>query len=247
MKTYIAYKSKNNMMISQDNKYDTGVGWIPHPLSIRGDILMLGPLDDPYFLLLCYRYGVFPWYESGDLGVFFYPSERFIIEPDKVKIAKSMRPYFNQQKYTLTIDQSFDEVIQLCKNVPRGKDNESWISDKFVSLYKKLHYMGYAHSFETRDKEGKLVGGLYGLGVGKVFHGESMFALEKNASKFCFISMCKILEVNNFDMIDCQVENNYLRTFGGESISRKNFYHRLRKNLLNDSIVGNWNELPRQI
>jgi len=231
----------------QDASCDTGIGWLPHPLSARGDILMVAPLDDPYLLLLCYRYGVFPWYESNDLGVYFYPEKRYVLQPSKVKIAKSMRPYLNKKKFTLTIDQSFDEVIQQCKDIPRGKDNESWISDRFVNLYTQLHHMGYAHSFEARDEGGKLVGGLYGLGVGRVFHGESMFSLESNASKFCFISLCKMLEANNFDMIDCQVENDYLRTFGGESISRKVFYHKLRQNLLKESMIGNWNELLQKI
>lgn len=229
--------------MSQDKRFDTGIGWIPHPLSIKNDILMLAPLNDPYFLLLCYRYGVFPWYESNELGVFFYPKKRFIIEPGKVKVAKSMRPYFNQKKFILTMDQSFEDVIHMCKNIPRGRNNATWISEKFVDLYIKLHKMGYAHSFEARDSDGNLVGGLYGLGIGKVFHGESMFSLESNASKFCFISMCRILEANNFDMIDCQVENNYLRTFGGESISRKAFYYKLRQNLLEESMVGCWEEL----
>ncbi|NNE28862.1 MAG: leucyl/phenylalanyl-tRNA--protein transferase, partial [Saprospiraceae bacterium] len=143
----------------------------------------------------------------------------------------SMRPYFNNQKYAWTIDRAFEEVITQCQlNKRKGQNFESWITDEMKDAYIKLHEAGFAHSVEVWENK-ELVGGLYGVCLGKVFFGESMFSKQNNASKFGFISFVKELERRNFALIDCQQKTKYLVSLGARGIPRVDFQKTLRENV----------------
>jgi leucyl/phenylalanyl-tRNA---protein transferase len=224
-------------------EFETGNGIIAHPLSAKSEELMLAPLDDPEFLILCYRYGVFPWYDWNGSGVYFYPAKRYIIPVGEVKVPKSIKSTFNQKKLSITLDTCFKTVIDHCKSIKRNDQIGSWISDPFIESYTRLHEMGYAHSVEVWDQDGNLVGGLYGVSVGKVFTGESMFSLQSGASRFALINLDRILNRLGYTIIDCQLENSYLKTFGGSNISKTEFFNIMRRNIFEPSIVGNWGHL----
>lgn len=226
-----------------DDDFFIGEGIIPHPLSSRFDELMVAPIDNPDFLVLCYKYGVFPWYEWNDSGVFFFPSKRFVIPVGTVKVPKSIKSAFNQRKFTISIDSSFHTVINYCKDVKRKDQKGSWISDKFVNIYSELHSMGYAHSVEVWDHEGNLAGGLYGVSIGKIFTGESMFSLQSGASRFALIALDNILSALEFKYIDCQLINPYLETFGGQNIHKTEFFNIIRGNMFEKTLRGNWGQL----
>ena len=140
-----------------------------------------------------------------------------------------MRPYFNQQKYTTTYDQAFSEVIKACSSIPRAGQESTWITPEMIKAYEQLHEAGFAHSVEVWQGD-KLVGGLYGIAIGKVFFGESMFARATNASKFGFISLVRDLREKGYELIDCQQETPHLASLGAEAISRKAFLKELEEN-----------------
>lgn len=216
---------------------------IPHPLtSDDHGFLFNTDMSRIEVLYNLYWYGIFPWDSMGNIGSFYFPRKRYIIYPEKIKVPKSMRSYLNQSKYTVTFDQNFREVMMYCRHVKRNNQNGTWISDQFENSYLQLHEEGLAHSLEVWEDD-YLVGGLYGVNVGKVFTGESMFSLTPNASRFALISLAKILSSLHFSFIDCQVINPYLESFGGEEISCESFFEKMKYNYFEESIVGNWGEL----
>jgi leucyl/phenylalanyl-tRNA--protein transferase len=229
-------------VITQSHKIllETGDGYLPHPFSTSSDIVFMAPLNDIAQLIFAYKYGFFPWYEVNDLAVFFYPKERYLIEPSKINIPKSINSYFNQKKYRITIDQDFERVMRSCMDTIRPNQDGTWLTENFILAYNTLHFLGLAHSVEVWDKDDNLAGGLYGVSFGKIFHGESMFSLQPNASRFGLISLAKILADRGFRYIDCQVENPYLQTFGGESVTKKKFFQIMRSNLFEETIADKW-------
>lgn len=140
-----------------------------------------------------------------------------------------MRPYFNQQKFKVTYNQSFSEVIHQCGKLPRKGQAGTWLNQDLIDAFTDLNFRGFAHSVEVWNKNDELVGGLYGMALGKVFFGESMFSLESNASKFGFITLIKELETRNFGLIDCQQETRHLGSLGARNISRSEFIENLSK------------------
>jgi len=204
-------------------------------------VLAVGGDLTPERLLKAYSQGIFPWYSPGEPILWWCPNPRFVLFPEKLKVSKSMRPYFNQQKFQISFDQQFETVMRECGNVPREGQDGTWITEEMVEGYTQLHEMGYAHSVEVWDGE-KLVGGLYGISLGKVFFGESMFAKASNASKFGFISLVRKLEERGFWLIDCQQETPHLARFGAESIPRKDFIQTLERNQQAKTIKGKWND-----
>jgi leucyl/phenylalanyl-tRNA--protein transferase len=202
----------------------------PHPEQANPDgLLAIGGDLSPDWLLLAYSWGIFPWFNAHDPILWWHPDPRFVLYPERIKVSKSMRPYFNQQKFQLTFDHDFATVIRACGETPRSYQGGTWITDDMVDAYCELHRLGYAHSVEVWDGE-KLVGGLYGIALGKVFFGESMFTRVSNASKFGFISLVRKLEARGFELIDCQQETPHLRSLGAEPITRKAFLRILERN-----------------
>ena len=215
----------------------------PHPLAASQEgILGVGGDLNPERLLLAYQFGIFPWYSEGEPIMWWSPNPRFVLVPGEVVVSKSMRPYFNQDKFKLTADQAFEEVIRNCQKVKRKDQMGTWITEDMVEAYIQLHQLGYAHSLEVWENN-TLVGGLYGISLGKVFYGESMFSSTNNASKYAFISLCRKLEELGFWIIDCQQHNKHLESLGGKFMDGKGFHRLMQKNSFEESRVGSWNDL----
>ena len=221
----------------------------PPVLTGRQGILAIGGKIDVDWLLEAYSIGVFPWYNDDEPVMWWCPDPRSVAKPGEVKISKSMKRYFTNGIFQLKIDTAFEEVINACRYIPRSNQDGTWINDKIVDTFIELHRMGYAHSFETWEN-GKLVGGLYGISLGKMFFGESMFSKVSNASKFAFISLSEILKANSFMLIDCQVPNSHLISMGCKNIPRLKFLEYIEINRNFNTLKGNWSEkliLPDKI
>lgn len=191
-------------------------------------------------LILAYSKGIFPWYSSDKSPIIWWsPDPRFVLFPENLIISKSMRPYFNQNKFKVTWDQNFEDVIKNCQKIDREDQPGTWITSKMLAAYIQLHKKGYAHSVEVwLDNE--LVGGLYGISLGKVFFGESMFTKVSNASKFGFISLVNQLKQKGFLIIDCQQETKHLESLGASAIKRKDFIDILNHNNIEETYIGSW-------
>jgi leucyl/phenylalanyl-tRNA--protein transferase len=183
-------------------------------LAVGGDL-------SPERLLTAYSMGIFPWFNEEDPILWWSPSPRMIFTPGKVHQSKSLKKHLKKHHYSVTIDQAFDEVIGHCRQL--RVDDGTWISSDIQAAYQKIYNLGFAHSIETRNAEGKLIGGLYGIALGGIFFGESMFSLEPNASKIAIYALSEWLASHNFKLIDCQVENPHLVSLGGESMEREQF------------------------
>lgn len=218
---------------------------MPHPLTAdEQGFLCFAFMDDPEILLTAYRFGIFPWDNVDKVGAFYFPKQRYVIRPEKIKIPKSIRSYFNQQKFEVTFDGHFEKVIRSCAETRRKGQASTWISNQFIDVYVRLHQMGYAHSVEVWQND-QLVGGLYGVAVGGVFTGESMFSHVSNASRFAMISLASFLECRQFSYIDAQVYNPYVASFGGQEIDRIEFFGIMKANLLKADLAGSWGYLQR--
>lgn len=194
------------------------------------DVIAAGGDLSPERLLAAYKRGIFPWYNEGEPILWWSPDPRMVLFPDDLKIAKSMRPLFNSQKFKVTYDTVFQEVMRNCQeNDRKGQSGETWINDEMIQSYTALNQSGYAHSVEVWEDD-ILVGGLYGIAIGKLFFGESMFTKVSNASKFGFISLVNILKNKDFQLIDCQQETQHLTSLGGKMISRKAFMAYVKNN-----------------
>ncbi len=191
-------------------------------LAVGGDL-------SPARLLIAYRSGIFPWYNPQEPILWWSPDPRLVLFPTDLKIAKSMKSYFNQTKFFVTYNRCFQDVMEACATVKRGIHDGTWISEDIKDAYTDLNKLGFAHSIEVWQN-GKLVGGLYGIAFGKVFFGESMFTRVSNASKYGFISLVKLLDSKGFYLIDCQQETTHLLSLGARAIPRNDFIHYLDKN-----------------
>ena len=180
-------------------------------------------------LLLAYRQGIFPWYEGDDI-LWWCPDPRFVLFPGELKVSKTMKSLIRKGDFTFTINAAFEQVINSCKTVSRRGQDSTWISDEVKRAYAGLHGDGYAYSAEAWF-DGKLVGGLYGIRMGNVFFGESMFSTMSNASKFAFISYVGVLQSQGVVLIDCQVYTQHLESLGARMIDRKEFVELLKNNL----------------
>jgi leucyl/phenylalanyl-tRNA--protein transferase len=181
-------------------------------------------------LLLAYRNGIFPWYNESDPICWYSPDPRFVLFPDKLKISKSMKSILNKNEFHFTINKAFSEVILNCKTSTRKDQDGTWIHDTIVDAYTKLHQLGYAHSAEAWLNN-ELVGGLYGMRLGNIFFGESMFSKKANASKFAFVNYVKQLQKENTALIDCQVYTEHLESLGAQMIPREVFISILKKDI----------------
>ncbi len=192
-------------------------------------ILAVGGDLSPERLVLAYQNGIFPWFEDDDPIIWWSPNPRMVLLFDELVISKSMRNILNRKMFKVTFNQNFRDVISNCKKIKRDGQNGTWITDDMVEAYVKLHKLGIAKSVEVwQDK--KLVGGLYGIDLGHVFCGESMFSKVSNASKVAFIILAQQLQKNNYKLIDCQVYNDHLASLGCREIAREDFLTVLKSN-----------------
>lgn len=189
--------------------------------SSEGIIAVGGDLS-PERLLLAYKNGIFPWYNEDEPILWWCPEERMVLFFENLRITKSMRSILIKKEFKVTFNTAFKEVISNCQQAPRKDQDGTWISDEIVEAYCKLHELGYAKSIEVW-KNNELVGGLYGIDLGDVFCGESMFSKVPNASKVAFIHLAKQLEMANYKLLDCQVHNNHLESLGCIEIDRDDF------------------------
>ena len=181
-------------------------------------------------LLMAYSSGIFPWYNEGEPIIWWCPNPRFVLFPQQLRVTKSMQSVLNNGKFRFTINRAFTAVLQNCKTINRKEQEGTWITPEVQNAYTTLHELGYAHSAEAW-LNGELVGGLYGIRLGNVFFGESMFSKESNASKFAFINYVKQLQKENVTLIDCQVHTNHLESLGAKMIEREKFLQLLKENL----------------
>ena len=176
----------------------------------------------PDRIFKAYKEGIFPWFENDNNLVWWSPDPRMVLFPKKIKISKSTKKIINQDYFKVTYNQSFNEVVECCSKVKRFGQNGTWITEGLKKAYNQLHEMGFAYSVEVW-KDYELVGGLYGIDLGDIFCGESMFTKANNASKVGFIHLVKELTKNNYKLIDCQVPSAHLKSLGAEEISRREF------------------------
>lgn len=178
-------------------------------------------------LQLAYRSGIFPWFEDGEPITWWSPNPRMVLFLEELVISKSMRNILNRNIFTVTFNKNFREVIVNCQNIKREGQNGTWITNDMIEAYCKLSEMGFAKSVEVWQN-GELVGGLYGIDLGGVFCGESMFSKVSNASKVAFIALVNQLKIQNYRLLDCQVYNPHLESLGCREIERKEFMELLR-------------------
>ena len=197
--------------------------WFPPVTKARRDgLLAIGGDLSTERLLLAYRSGIFPWFSEGEPILWWSPNPRFVLFPGQLKVSKSMQQLIRRQAFDYSVDTAFEAVIHHCRHVAREGQDGTWITDEIEAAYTALHRMGYAHSAESW-LDGELVGGLYGIRMGKVFFGESMFANRSNASKYAFIKWVQQLQQEGVELIDCQVHTAHLESLGAAMIPRKKF------------------------
>ncbi len=202
-------------------------------------IVAIGGDFRPERLLLGYAQGIFAWPSEGLPLLWFSPDPRFALSPQDAHLPRSLRKLLRKQPYQIRFDTAFDRVIRHCAATPRAGQRGTWITDELMDGYEALFKLGYAHSVEAWDGE-RLVGGLYGVAVGKVFFGESMFALAPDASKCAFATLLAQLVAWGFTLVDCQVHTEHLERFGAEEWPRKLFLQTLRSAVAQESGRGPW-------
>ena len=189
--------------------------------NVEGLLAVGGDLS-PERLLLAYQSGIFPWFDNDSIILWWSPDPRMILFPDQIKISKSMKKVIRNDQFRLTKNTCFKEVLEYCSSVPREGQDGTWITDDMKNAYIALHEKGIAKSYEVWEDD-TLVGGLYGVDLGDVFCGESMFSLTSNASKFAFIKLAEELQAKDYKVIDCQLHTDHLESMGAQEIPRKEF------------------------
>ncbi len=202
----------------------------PEEADDEGLLAVGGSLKSDW-LLAAYQKGIFPWFNQGDPILWWCPNPRMVLYPANFKRSKSFRNVLNQNKYSVTFNQAFEKVVDCCGTISREGQEGTWITSNMKAAYLELHKMGWCHSVEVWDDQSKLVGGLYGVGMGQVFFGESMFSTVSNASKIALYYLCKRLLGLEVRLIDCQVYTKHLESLGAELISRSEFLKQLNNSV----------------
>jgi leucyl/phenylalanyl-tRNA--protein transferase len=217
----------------------------PVHLTSGNGILAIGGDLSPGRLLTAYRQGIFPWYGEGDPIIWWSPDPRFILFLEKLKVSRSMMKVMRRRTFGITYDHKFREVVLSCQKL-RREQNGTWITDDMLEAYCTLHDLGIAHSAEAWH-EGKLVGGIYGVSLGRCFFGESMFSLMSNASKAALINLVYRLRELKFEFMDCQVYTAHMESLGACFISRNEFIGLLKSGLRHETLQGSWEFMPEFI
>jgi leucyl/phenylalanyl-tRNA--protein transferase len=216
----------------------------PHPSQAEPDGLIgIGSDLNPDRLLLAYQNGIFPWYSAGEPILWWCLTPRLVLYPQKIKISKSMRSVLNGSRFHYTFDTDFLSVMLACKTISRHNQRGSWIHQDVLDAFLQLHNLGFAHSVEVWEGT-ELVGGLYGLAIGKMFCGESMFAKKSNASKYALIKLADFLMKKQFHFIDCQQDTPHLRSMGAELIEKDIFFSMLEENKKYTMHSEHWSNEP---
>ena len=207
-------------------------------LSEPNGLLCAGGDLTPQRLLEAYRQGIFPWYAKGEPILWWSPDPRMVLVPREFKLSRSLHRTLRAGRYQIRLDSDFPAVIRSCANTRRKSQNGTWITTEMQSVYIALHELGYAHSVEAWV-DGVLVGGLYGLAIGKMFYGESMFSHVSDASKIALAHLAHYLDVQGFGLIDCQMNTSHLASLGAREIPRAAFVARLQE-LTANATHGRW-------
>ena len=211
----------------------------PAGLAEKDGLLAIGGDLSPERLLLAYSNGIFPWFSAGDPILWWSPSPRLVIFPGEFKTPRRLLRLLNRKKFSVTMDRAFRQVIRACATTDSRQEKGTWITGDMIAAYSLLHDMGYAHSVECwQDRE--LAGGLYGLSLGGVFFGESMFSRQPNSSKAALVSLVKKLQGWDFDLIDCQMKTAHLMQFGAREIPGPEFQALLAKSIQRPTQKGKW-------
>lgn len=202
-------------------------------------IVAIGGDLSPERLLLAYKKGIFPWYSEEEPIIWHSPENRFVLMPDELHISKSMRRVLNSDGFNVTFDMDFPFVINQCADIDRKEQDGTWITKEMIKAYTELYYLGYAHSVEVWQED-KIVGGVYGVSIGKCFFAESMFHTASNASKLALIKLVEFLKKYNFLFLDAQVFTEHVATLGAQEIPRNKFMRLLNEGLQQESLIGKW-------
>jgi len=201
-------------------------------------LLAAGGSLRPERLLAAYRQGIFPWFDDEQPILWWSPSPRMVLTPKQLHVSRSLKKFINKELYECTIDQAFSRVISACSQ-PRDEQDGTWITEEMIEAYQTLHTLGHAHSVEVWHEE-ELIGGLYGVSVGQVFFGESMFSLKSNASKVGFTYLCEQLADWGYELIDCQVQSEHLDSLGAATITRDEFIQQLEQFCIKSPTNNAW-------
>lgn len=207
-------------------------------LTSPNGLLAAGGDLSPQRLLEAYSQGIFPWYNPGEPILWWSPDPRMVLLPEQLRVTRSLAKVLRNRSYEIRVDTSFRQVMQECA-APRDVDGGSWIGPEIIDGYCGLHQLGYAHSIETWI-DGELVGGLYGVAIGRMFYGESMFTRRSDASKIAFVHLVQKLQQWGFGMIDCQMFTQHLSSFGAQLIPRQQFAAKLKELIHQENQFGPW-------
>ena len=216
---------KNKIYLLDEDNFD-----FPTLDMMKDDLVAVGGDFHPQRLLNAYENGIFPWYiDEYNYIHWFSPQKRMVLKPEDFKVSKSLKKSILNKGFKIKSNENFEEVIKSCANIKRKHEDSTWISDEFIEAYTNLHHLDIAFSIECYLNE-ELVGGLYGLLIGDVFCGESMFAKVTDASKVAFYHLCQQAKQNGIKLIDCQVYNEHLASLGASEISRNEYFQLLKEN-----------------
>ncbi|HQR58131.1 MAG TPA: leucyl/phenylalanyl-tRNA--protein transferase [Azonexus sp.] len=204
-----------------------------------GGLLAVGADLSPARILNAYRHGIFPWGTVERQPLWYSPDPRMVLFPGEFRLTRSLRKTLRARQYEVRFDSDFAAVIDACAATPRPGQDGTWISRDMMDAYLRLHELGWAHSVEVYV-EGNLTGGLYGLGIGRMFYGESMFSRRSNASKIAFAHLVRYLLAHDFAMVDCQMRTEHLASLGGREIPRDDFLARLQQLIRPEQRRGRW-------
>ncbi len=204
----------------------------------NGLLAVGGGLSTPR-LLDAYSRGIFPWFDEPQPILWWTPDPRSVLFPDELHVSRSLRKTLRRNQLRLAVDRQFEQVMRECAEL-RGDGLGTWIGSQMLAAYCELHRLGYARSIEVMDRDGRLVGGLYGVAIGRVFFGESMFSRVSDASKVAMVGLVDILRRGGYAMIDCQVETDHLDSLGARNISRLDFERRLAQTIGVEPVPGAW-------
>lgn len=216
--------------------------WFPPSAHAEPDgLAAIGGHLTPDWLTLAYSRGFFPWFQDPDPILWWTPDPRYLLFPPEVKVSSSMRQVFRKNLFTVTADHAFETVMRQCGLTPRPGQVGTWVSEEMVEAYVTLHQQGKAHSIEVWQED-ELVGGLYGVTLGRAFFGESMFSLRSNASKTGLIALCRHLTAEHFPFVDCQVGTEHLESMGARPVKRTFFEEKLQIAICEKSTPNSWKD-----